>query len=470
MRNGLRALIFCLLCLGLAGFTPARGQTFHIGNAQTLKATAFDPKTQTIYAIWPDSIRAFLAPDYQSSRLTTLPNSDWDFPDSYQAVCADATLYFVHRQGGLVCRLEGDSLRRIDNSFDHNMQINSTIFARNDTLMRYGGYGFWSARNFITYFSQASREWELLAPSGSTEVPMGVQLAQITQNADQIWVFNGIAQDPVNPLLTFPYNKIWQLDTGAHRWEELGVMPHYFHSYFTFAHMGDRILYGMPNSNDMAIADPAQNRLTYYARRPRYKNVVGKMPQSYQYESYYHNGLFYLLRAVPTSGSPDAPVDLYYDLVPEAEFLGKPVREEPMYHQEGFPWKPAGGILGAAAVLGLVLLGRKKYRERGKIVVWEKGMRYRGRRLDLDPKSLAVLNLLLRSGGDVPSQQVLDIVANPILTETHNIKVKNQLIEALNFRFRTLLDLEADLIADARSDEDKRIKVYHIDKSHFHTR
>lgn len=464
----IRVIVLGLLCMVLAGITAATAQTFRIGNAETLKATALDPKTRTIYALWPDSIRAFFAPDYQASRLIFLPNTDSDFPEAFQAVFADSTLYFVQRSGGLVYQLEGDSLRRIDHSFNHKMQINSTIFARNDTLMRYGGYGFWSARNFITYFSQASREWELLAPTGSTEVPLGVQLAQITQNEDHIWVFNGIAQDPVNPLLTFPYSKAWQFDTGARRWEEMGVMSHNFHSAFTFAHMGDRILYGMPNSNDMVVADPGQNRLTYYARRPRFKNVVGKF--EYQYESYYHDGLFYLLRQKSAEPGQEWDGELYYDLVPEAEFLGEPLREEPMYREEGFPWEPAGGILGAAAVLGLLLLGRKKYRERDKIVVWDKGIRLKGRRLDLDPKSLAVLNLLLRSPGDVPSQKVLDIVANPILTEAHNIKVKNQLIEALNFRFCTLLDLEKNLIEDARSEEDKRIKVYHIDKSHFHTR
>lgn len=471
MGNGLRALVLCVMYMVLAGITAATAQSFRIGNAETLKATAMDPKTQTIYALWPDSIRAFFAPDYQTSRLIPLHNTEWDFPESFQAICADSNLYFVHRTGGLVYRLERDSVRRIDHSFNHKMQINSTIFEHNDTLMRYGGYGFWSHRNIFTYFSSGSLEWEIIAPDGSTMVPAGTQDAQVVQKGSRVWVFTGVSLDPVNPLVNKPNRSAWLFDMGTRTWEELGTVAYDFHDprhFIRLAHMGDRILY-IGAHRTLLVADPSQNRLTYYELKPRFKTVVGKQP-SYLYECYYHEGLFYLLRMKEPEHDQKWDGELYYDIVPEAEFLGAPLREEPMYREEGFPWKPAGGILGAAAVLGLLLLGRKKFRERDKIVVWDKGIRHKGRRLDLDPKSLAVLNLLLRSPGDVPSQQVLDIVANPILTEAHNIKVKNQLIEALNFRFRTLLDLEENLIEDARSEEDKRIKVYHIDKSHFHAR
>ena len=156
-----------------------------------------------------------------------------------------------------------------------------------------------------------------------------------------------------------------------------------------------------------------------------------------------------------------------YDLVPFEEFLGTPISVEPMYTKTGFPWVPAGSILGAAALLGLVYYMRRRYQEKNKLVVSEKDVRYKRQRLDMDPKSLAILNLLLRSSGEVPSQKVLDLVENPNLNPVHNMKVKNQLIDNLNFRFRTLLDLEKDLIHDARSEEDRRMKVYRIEKSYF---
>ena len=65
------------------------------------------------------------------------------------------------------------------------------------------------------------------------------------------------------------------------------------------------------------------------------------------------------------------------------------------------------------------------------------------------------------------SQQILDLVEKPDLNPAHNIKVKNQLIDNLNFRLKSLLGQEEDIIQSYRSPEDKRIKLYKIRASHF---
>ncbi len=85
----------------------------------------------------------------------------------------------------------------------------------------------------------------------------------------------------------------------------------------------------------------------------------------------------------------------------------------------------------------------------------------------MDPVSVQVLNLLLRSEGEVQSQAVMDLVENPAQSQAHNIRVKNQVIENLNFQLKTLLAVEKDLIEPGKSGEDKRIKTYQIDRDHF---
>ena len=44
--------------------------------------------------------------------------------------------------GGSILKIKGDSIFRLDNSYEHKMQIGSIEFVRNDTIFRYGGYGF----------------------------------------------------------------------------------------------------------------------------------------------------------------------------------------------------------------------------------------------------------------------------------------------------------------------------------------
>ena len=46
------------------------------------------------------------------------------------------------------------------------MQLGSIEFVRNDTLIRYGGYGFFQNRNFFTFYDKQTNGWEFLDING----------------------------------------------------------------------------------------------------------------------------------------------------------------------------------------------------------------------------------------------------------------------------------------------------------------
>ena len=141
-----------------------------------------------------------------------------------------------------------------------------------------------------------------------------------------------------------------------------------------------------------------------------------------------------------------------------------------MYGTNGFPLKFAGGTLAAIGVLLLVFYSRKRYLEKDKLLVSEKNVRHKGKKVAMDPTSLKVLNLLLRADGEVQSQQIMDMVENPQQSPAHNIRVKNQVIENLNFQLKTLLSIDEDPIQSKKSEEDKRIKSYMIQSRYFSVR
>jgi len=469
-KNGITGLLLCCL-LAFSGLGKATAQSFPAGNIHhSLEDTAFDTETGTVYTLWKDSLRIWEGPQYKSPKEIQIKGVPENFPIAYEPVALESTLYFVHVSGGLVYKLEGDSLLRQDRSFDHKMQINSTILTYRDTILRYGGYGFWSHRNFFTYFSESSREWEVIPPVGSQEVPRGRQDTQITVDDPYIYVFSGISLNRVNPLKNGANRQAWRFDMDLRRWEHLGEVSRDFHTYYRMAHMGDKILYGDPNNPRYLMADPSHNKIVYYAKKPEFHNAVGLDPTRYRYQSYYRDSTFYLLTKIPDAGGTPWKGNMRYDLVPYDEFLGEPLGEEPMYTQTGVPWVPVIGFIGAAALLGLLLYGRKRHLERNKVVVSRKGVRYGRQPLDFDLRSRAVLELLLRNPEGVYSQQILDLVENPDLNPAHNIKVKNQVIDNLNFRLKSLLSVEKDLIESHRSPQDKRIKIYRIQASYFRLR
>ena len=82
----------------------------------------------------------------------------------------------VSKGGGMVWKVENDSFKRADNSYNHKMTNQSSVFVRNDTIMKFGGYGYWSSRNFFTYYSEITREWEYYPINQKSTLPPGCLL------------------------------------------------------------------------------------------------------------------------------------------------------------------------------------------------------------------------------------------------------------------------------------------------------
>lgn len=89
---------------------------------------------------------------------------------------------------------------------------------------------------------------------------------------------------------------------------------------------------------------------------------------------------------------------------------------------------------------------------------------YGGKRIEISDKESAILALLLKQE-EVDSGIILDIVENPEHNYSHNIRVRNQVMEDLNFRLKTILNSKKDLISNYKSKTDKRFKVYKLEKN-----
>ena len=103
------------------------------------------------------------------SKPNSFENNGFNIED-FSPIKTDSSFYFISKTGGSVLKLKENTLDRIDNSFNHKMQIGSSIFQYNNEIYRYGGYGFFSARNFIVKYDYLTNEWESLILNNS-DVP-----------------------------------------------------------------------------------------------------------------------------------------------------------------------------------------------------------------------------------------------------------------------------------------------------------
>ena len=76
-------------------------------------------------------------------------------------------LYIISNGAGPVFKKSGNTFIRIDNSTLHKNQFGGASFVYNDKIYIYGGYGFWSFKNFITFFDENIKQWDLLYNSSS---------------------------------------------------------------------------------------------------------------------------------------------------------------------------------------------------------------------------------------------------------------------------------------------------------------
>lgn len=159
--------------------------------------------------------------------------------------------------------------------------------------------------------------------------------------------------------------------------------------------------------------------------------------------------------------------DVIIKVIPKSELLANQILEESLYYVNLFPWKASGTLLLLILVSGTFLLIRQFKTKTNTVLVLEDTPIYKGQKFPMDEISIALLKLLITSGGEVSSQKVFELVENPNLSEGHNLKLRAQLVDGINLKLKALLQTEKDMIKIARSATDRRNKSYRLDVSRF---
>ena len=99
-------------------------------------------------------------------------------------------LHIISNGAGPVFKSNQNSFIRIDNSYPHKNQFGGARFVYNDKIHIYGGYGFWSFKNFITFFDQNIKQWDFLY-NNSEYLPPGRWKPIYNLLGDKLYVLGG---------------------------------------------------------------------------------------------------------------------------------------------------------------------------------------------------------------------------------------------------------------------------------------
>jgi hypothetical protein len=348
--------------------------------------------------------------------------------------------------GGQVYKVVNDTLKREDFSFNHKMSFGSAVFVKKDTIYKFGGYGFWSSRNFFTYFDNSSKEWEFL-PSNSMLLPPPIHNFNFKLLDEEFIITNGYSPNLNTGIKNQKISEIWKYNFTDRKWDNLGVsnLPKY-----------DNII---EIDNDV-----------FYARKLKTMDFIFVD---------YLNNIFYNVETANIS----IPINGLHSIIKgdtlyaykDGNFLKKPYKEliytskridstqKRIYLRSIELIKGLG--LSSFALVALLISGILflKYRQNQKPRVTQLGLRFKGTSYDMVDNEKNIINAVLYKEG-VMSQEIYDIVENKSLSYPQNNKIKNDTIKKINNKLEKVLGIK-EFIKSKKLPEDARVLVYYTEDS-----
>lgn len=442
-------LLFLIVFIGLNAFS----QKINLGDLRGFQNSSLDTLKQEFHVYMEDRMLTVNLNNFKK-HITPLTYEEGLSPGngylSFLPIRIQDSIYFVSSAGGMVYTIKNDTIKRIDKSFDHGMQYGAQVFEHDDTAFKYGGYGFWSNRDFFTYYDKKQDEWEVYHPIHSEITPTGRAFYFSIKNKNLFHIFGGRIVNPDNRRQQLNNDEVWTFDFKNSTWEYRGKHDPIDEPEINISFDNKLILI---EKNRMTLIDVQGNSITSYNNSPISAQTDGIR------HAVYANGKFYVI-ITNTTGA-------YLNIVKEEDFFGKKIKEARFFKNQGY-WFKKGGIL-LLIMSGIILILwflKKKFVDRNKIKLLDNGLRYHLKFTEFDQESMKIIKLML-SENEVPSSSILQIVEKEQYSPAHNERIKVQKISDINIKIATLLGIQEVLITSFKSSKDRRIRLYKMSKEYF---
>ena len=388
--------------------------------------------------------------NFNSSEIEVIPfqNIDNINLDLYELIVKNKEYYFLNNASGLVYKIEKGILNRIDNSLDNRLLKDSYIFQHNDTIFRYGGYGFWSQRNFIIYYDENLNEWEIYNTKNNSYTPNGSYKGIYFKNENDIYFIGGEKVDELNKLESIDNDDVIRFNFESKSFEFLGKLNFNFNVYSLIVKDDEGFV--VNNGSQIAYIKPIENKVLLYNKTPLQLNInssPNKITNNYFYNESYFLEVF-LNQNFETNVLK----------VSKSDFFKNNIEESKLYYSNIEDSINVSTLFLIILFIILILITYDRYRF-NMIHLSSDGIIYKRVLNKLNTKEIDVI-LKLINNEVIATKSILNIIENPNLSYPHNIKIKDQFLRELNLKLSTIFNTRYDPIIVKRSITDARIKEY----------
>lgn len=371
---------------------------------------------------------------------------------NFFSIINDNELYIVSNGAGPVFVLRDNIFKRIDNSSLHKNQFGGARFIYNNKIHIYGGYGFWSFKNFITFFDQNISQWDLLY-NESEYTPPGRWKPIYNLVNDKLYVLGGRSGPAGSVGKDIGFSDVFYFDFLSKEFIDLGkVNPEFSPNYSLFSHpkIDDNLII---LDNKLIKIDFEKLSVTDYSEGISLSNVDNKYP------TFINNQKLYYI----SSFNGEKVLNLF-DLASIDEKYN--IRTFPLIIDESkisFTQYILFGLFIASVFWIILKIFSFKDFIKGLILYDENNIYFNNQSVLISAKEKQLISFLSEKPF-ITAPQVNTIISKQNFAKSHFTSLRNKLIGNLNNKLFQLTKIEKCII-ETRHPKDNRIKAYKADSS-----
>jgi hypothetical protein len=322
------------------------------------------------------------------------------------------------------------------------MQINSSIFEYNNEIYRYGGYGYFSTRDFIVKFDFDTLEWESIKINDAP-LPIGRFNNFYDVYNDNLIVIGGTTVNKLDKEKRILLNDIWKFSFKEMKWTYLLNDPEITSVDSNTLKFDNNILYR--DSQQIKVLNLDSYELKSFDVNNSYLKINNN------FKTHFHNNNFHFV--VNRNNGKRVLIKRT-----KKELFGRINTKKDIVNKNYLTLENIL-IIGLLVFIILVILVFRRYLN--SIFLYPEKIKYRNKIVFISDDEYLVLKGFIENQNTLENNILQALLNKDQYHNSHNIRRKNNLVNNLNSKLKILFnDNNVNFIEIHKSEFDKRYKKY----------
>ena len=381
----------------------------------------------------------------EKKEITSPPNFDF----SAYHILDKEPIHFVEIIGGKVYQLNNDTIQRIDNSYTHKMTWDSNLFTYNDTIYRYGGYGFWTTNNKLTFYDTVTNEWQIIS-SVNGIYPKGSCSSFYKILNDKLYIIGGEKVNPEDLNQRINNDEIWSFDFKAKKWENIGLLNQNIKYSNNSFELNGNIF--SPTYEFILEVDLKNSLLKEYALDPIIQKTIYGVNKPFVHKDNIYLWIQY-----------DSGLKLVKTKLDTLNF--NLINEQALVKNNYIVVLKLLIVIACIIFLIFLFSIKKKYKENSNKLLFKNNKVFiKDNVTNINADENKLLTLIINNDFSITNENLVNNFYNADLDRSQNIRNINKFISDLNLKLKTMLNSNNDILYKTVNPLDKRMKIVMLNR------